>query len=399
MGSKNNSSCVILNLDICKTSNNKFLIDSGAEVSLLKINCLKPEVRIVKETCLLKGISTEQIRTIGICEAFISFKDNKIISHKFYIVDKDFAIPDSGLVGRDFLFKHKVDLFYSKNLLTFFSNNASIVNLDLITKTENLEQVKPLNKPSSKLLKKPEHSECVSKSKIVVLPARTELVVQVPTPIKETSVCLTEEVQPNVFVGNLIIGPDRNNNYFISIVNSNEIEVELTKFPKFLPLKEFKILSIESKNEDRNNYDNFNNNLNRDRDEMVRSIILDRLDSLSNIEERNILLDICMKYSDIFHLEGEHLTCTDKYSHKIDLYTDTRPIYTKPYRIPQSQKRIVDEEIKRLLEEDTICHSISPWNSPLLLVPKKTGIDGKKNIVCVLIFENLMNIQLVIGIH
>lgn len=145
MGSKNNSSCISLNLDICN-SDNKFLVDSGAEVSLLKENCLKTGVQVTKETCYLKGISEEKIQTLGICEAFIAFKDNEIISHKFYIVNKDFPIPDSGLVGRDFLFRHKVDIFYSKNLLTLYTNNNSIVNLDLIVKSEVLGQNEHTNK-------------------------------------------------------------------------------------------------------------------------------------------------------------------------------------------------------------------------------------------------------------
>ncbi len=43
------------------------------------------------------------------------------------------------------------------------------------------------------------------------------------------------------------------------------------------------------------------------------------------------------------------------------------------YRLPHSQKQIVDEQVTYLLEQGVIQHFRSPWNSPLFLVPKKDG--------------------------
>ena len=54
------------------------------------------------------------------------------------------------------------------------------------------------------------------------------------------------------------------------------------------------------------------------------------------------------------------------------------PINTRPYRLPESQKEEVDRQVKQLLEDGIIAKSDSPWNSPLLVVPKKVGPDGKR---------------------
>lgn len=64
--------------------------------------------------------------------------------------------------------------------------------------------------------------------------------------------------------------------------------------------------------------------------------------------------------------------------HTIHLEPGNTPINTRPYRLPESQKDEIDRQVEQLLKEDIIVKSNSPWNSPLLVVPKKTGPDGKQ---------------------
>ncbi len=61
-------------------------------------------------------------------------------------------------------------------------------------------------------------------------------------------------------------------------------------------------------------------------------------------------------------MPGEPLGATDKTEHHIKLKSG-----------PHSQRQIVDEQIKDMLEQGVIQHFASPWNSPLFLVPKKDG--------------------------
>lgn len=66
------------------------------------------------------------------------------------------------------------------------------------------------------------------------------------------------------------------------------------------------------------------------------------------------------------------------------------PIWTKQYPYPYADKAFVDSEISKLLENDVIEKSYSPYNSPLWTVPKK-GLDenGKPKRRMVVDFQKL----------
>ena len=52
---------------------------------------------------------------------------------------------------------------------------------------------------------------------------------------------------------------------------------------------------------------------------------------------------------------------------------EASPIHQKPYRVPYSRRELVKEELDKMLEAKIIRPSISPWASPIVLVPKKDG--------------------------
>ena len=52
---------------------------------------------------------------------------------------------------------------------------------------------------------------------------------------------------------------------------------------------------------------------------------------------------------------------------------DHSPIKSKPYRVPFSQRPIIEEQIKTMLEKNIIRPSTSPWSSNVVLVAKKDG--------------------------
>ena len=110
-----------------------------------------------------------------------------------------------------------------------------------------------------------------------------------------------------------------------------------------------------------------------------RDIILQlRLEHM-NGEERKMLEQTCLDYQDIFYLPGDRLSSTDAARHSINVEPGTEPINTRPYRLPEAQKMEVGEQAK-LLREGIIEESNSPWNSPILLVPKKTDASGQQSL-------------------
>lgn len=69
---------------------------------------------------------------------------------------------------------------------------------------------------------------------------------------------------------------------------------------------------------------------------------------------------------------------------------NNEPIWTKQYPYPYSDKEFVDNEIQKLLKNDVIERSYSPYNSPVWTVPKK-GLDenGKSKRRMVIDFQKL----------
>ena len=96
-----------------------------------------------------------------------------------------------------------------------------------------------------------------------------------------------------------------------------------------------------------------------------------------NIEEKNKITKLCKEFSDIFYNENTALSFTNKIKHQIKT-TDETPIYTKSYRYPYIHKKEVESQINKMLDQNIIRPSNSPWSSPIWVVPKKMDASGKQ---------------------
>lgn len=94
------------------------------------------------------------------------------------------------------------------------------------------------------------------------------------------------------------------------------------------------------------------------------------------------LLQLCREFSDVFYLEGDKLSVNNFYTQRLHLKDET-PVFIKNYRLPQTQKEIIKSTVNELLENDLIELSQSPYNSPLILVPKKSADPSKRWRMCV----------------
>ena len=91
----------------------------------------------------------------------------------------------------------------------------------------------------------------------------------------------------------------------------------------------------------------------------------------------------------MFYLPGDRLSCTNAARHTIQLEPGVTPINTRPYRLPKSQKEEIERQVKQLVEDGIVTPSESPWNSPLLIVPRRVGPDGKPKWRMVVDFRKL----------
>ena len=86
-------------------------------------------------------------------------------------------------------------------------------------------------------------------------------------------------------------------------------------------------------------------------------------------EQRKEVETLMKQYPDVLSsLPGR----TDRIQHDIKLLT-SEPIRTKGYSIPYKTRSVMETEIQDMLDLGVIEPSISPYSSPIVLVPKKDG--------------------------
>ncbi|CAI2201094.1 1055_t:CDS:1, partial [Funneliformis geosporum] len=95
-----------------------------------------------------------------------------------------------------------------------------------------------------------------------------------------------------------------------------------------------------------------------------------------NVKENEIVEQITVKAlipKEIISTRGTDIGQTPYVNHQIPLKLGVRPIAHPPYRLNQERKDFLEKEIDKMLETGIIQTSESPWASPVVIVPKKTG--------------------------
>lgn len=121
--------------------------------------------------------------------------------------------------------------------------------------------------------------------------------------------------------------------------------------------------------------DKSRNNFDKNRAEKLLEEL--KLNHLSEKDEKTIK-QICLKYNDIFCLKNDKLGITNVYCPSLTVKPNSQASYSKQYRIPHSQKEEISKQIGKMLEDGIIEETRSEWNSPVLLVPKKSANDKRK---------------------
>ena len=86
--------------------------------------------------------------------------------------------------------------------------------------------------------------------------------------------------------------------------------------------------------------------------------------------ERKQLLQILFKYRGAFSVSDTDIGSTNIIKHKIVPKSD-KVVYRRQYRHSEEQHKQIDEEVEKLLKCGVIKESMSPFNNPVLMVPKK----------------------------
>ena len=104
----------------------------------------------------------------------------------------------------------------------------------------------------------------------------------------------------------------------------------------------------------------------------LHEISVDFSKSNLTVDQQNQLKNVLNEFHDIFVKDEHDLGKTDIVQHKIDV-ADHPPIKSTPYRVSYSQRSIISQQVKSMLENNIIKPSTSPWSSNVVLVKKKNG--------------------------
>ena len=98
------------------------------------------------------------------------------------------------------------------------------------------------------------------------------------------------------------------------------------------------------------------------------------------VDELNFGDQLSAKEShDLYSLLQDHPACfssikghTNMAEHRIET-GDAHPVHSASYRVSEAERRIIQAQVKDMIEDDIVSPSSSPWSSPVVLIKKKNG--------------------------
>lgn len=255
--------------------------------------------------------------------------DNDSLAHEFHVVNDNSQIPGDGIIGADLLMGRAAHIDLEKFEL-ILKSNGRWKKLKIYYPTEP-------------------HT--------ITLPPRCEKTYWVKTAHSQPRVFEPHQLCEGVYLAAALTVPTQGK-LPIKILNIREHEVKIKWVePASHPADAYHLLHFRDSTENPQ--------------ERAKQIFNEVDVKHLNTEEIEEIKAICEKFQDVFHLDHDKLTCTTLGTANIPLKPNARPQYTKPYRLPHSQKPDIIEQITQMENNGIIEPSCSPWNSPVLIVPKK----------------------------
>lgn len=326
-----------------------WLLDTGASISAIKYKHVREHnLPIHKGSIVINGVGGK-VQAMGYIYLPLRI-DDQVLTHVFYVFET-LPCKADGIIGQDFLNKYKAVLNFKDKYISF-QNNSSIFNIPLIMNNDSSTQ-NNFN-----------------------IPARSESIHFLKIDMKEECLVCASEIQEGVFIASSLVAPI-DGQIPIQILNTTENNLTLNEIkPRIQKACDYDICILNENKIDANRVK-----------QLFSSLKLNYL----NKEEQASIENLCAKYSDVFFLNGDKLTTTPIYKHTIHLKPGTDTVYSKPYRLPYSQKAEKQKQIDEMLKQGIIEPSQSEWSSPVLLVPKKTDVNGEKKWRLVIDYRKLNN--------
>ncbi|MES9884702.1 MAG: RNase H-like domain-containing protein [Sedimenticola sp.] len=318
------------------------MIDTGSVTSLLSDSMLgdilvgDTELQPIGPTLKLTTADGAPLDIKG--KVVLQFSlDDLVFEHEFFVANID--LP--GLLGIDFLEQYDIGIKTGSALLHVGDRTVDLERND----SEKCARVKL--------------------SKGVIIPPDSEMVVRAYVKGQVTSDCemMLEPFKTmgrkGLLVSNAVVNPD---SVQFSVINVSKKPVQLKQHSLVGSLAPVTtVQQVDLQNDLKGHQTHVPEHL---------KPLLDQASDSLTCEQKQSLQKLIVEYQDVFMSPDGELGRTDLVKHTIDT-GNARPIKIPPRRVAQKQKTVIENEINKMLENDIIEPSNSPWSSPILLVSKK----------------------------
>ena len=334
------------------------LVDTGADSSLIKKSSLREDVILetsnVKE---LRGAFGGFSKTEGMVELRDSERGK--IAFKMHCISNENCLPSDGIIGRDNLWGRSM-IDSRKNTLTIYTELG-----DHVMKLVSSEATNDMSQTGAT-----ENLTVIEPPERIIAEARAVTIVALNIRAKSSEIVVDkQELAPGIYLGGAATRVIKGR-AFAPILNATDRAFVLDNgfVPKFTTMGKYKnpINGLVARLQEVDVRDRV--------DKILKTV---RTDENLNAEERASFEGICAAYHDVFHLDGDKLSCTSLVKHRIPIMDGQQPINQRQYRLPQAHKSLIHKHVEELEKDGKVRKSLSPWNSPLLLVPKKSSEEGR----------------------
>ena len=351
------------------------LIDTGTTKSCMSESYYKmlhlDNIHLVVNTCV-RSTTGSNLSPLGIVNCTLKLGKTTFVND--FIVCQNLTRPL--ILGKDFLMKNHITVRYADNgkCILDCQQEEMVATID-ITNTPQLKT-----------------------STSVLLPGRTLAVIQVNSELTPEQTGQIIEIQPNEVLSEkypsiYVVPMIHNADTYIPdtvpmvIINflSDDISISKGEIMDFLQSQPIDISEIRtetstepspigigeddvkevSQNQEEKNFITSPTDI-----EVHRKINLQDADVSD--EHRNAFKELCHEFKDIFSVDSGDIGKTPLVEMEIDT-GDSPPITQKPYTLPLKHAEWVQKELEILEKAGVIVRSVSPWASPIVVVPKRTA--------------------------
>lgn len=331
----------------------KCVIDTGAELSIIKPDKVLKEKIDFKNKVSIQGVAKDQLITsIGLIATYLNF-NNFYVKHKFHVIKKDLNLNADAVLGNDFLMKTHACINYRNKTMTIYDieNNGHLLLKSPPKSISSFQSIKKYQK----------YFHAIGEY---------------------------EQSNPK-----MLMYSQKNDNFYEQLpleTFENYEKIDTVKLNVQTDIQDiFPIIDSNIKSGYSISYYGLNQNVISDPNERL-DYLMNKLD-LNHLNEqiKQKVKQICYEYSDAFYIEGDILKPTTAYVHSIKLKPNIDTVFVKQYRIPENQKEEMEKQIADLEKKKIIEKSTSRFNSPLLLVKKAPDEKGNPQFRLVLDYRKV----------